>query len=486
MVKGEGLQVLQERMKTMDPDQKEIYKFLRVEQVDGIKTKEVYNRVKEEINRRLQMFPKTELNDNNLIKAINTKVIPVAAYPVNVCKFTKAELNELDLVVKRELRKCNMLGRQSSDKRLYLKRNVVGRGLKSLRDVFVETRLRVACYMVKSSNKWIKAAWKRELLKETNSRKDDAIASMHAVGTVLDFEEDCILLDGERIEKDWKLTWRGIKARLKKSVEQKWREEYLDKQMQSKIFRKQDESRNLWLRQDLTPRKTASVMTMLEQMVETKSWKASRGLAKCSKCRLCGQQRETVEHLLAGCKVLANSEYLTRHNRALMILAISWEKEFNLVEKDMKWYKQKWCRGYTLENHHAKLVWDFEFNLRKTTTSRRPVLTLEDKEKNMLWILDMACPQENNIVTKRDEKQTKYRQLAFELREKAEYKIYVIPVIIGALGGCIKEAIHEVKKMFKQDDLREKLVGEMQRTILMDGETIIWKILSGLVQTNVL
>ena len=142
-------------MKTMDPDQKEIYKFLGVAQADGIKTKEVYNRVKEEINRRLQMLTKTELNDKSLIEAINTKVIPVAAYPMNVCKFTKAELNKLDLVVKREIRKCNMLGRQSRDERLYLKRDVGGRGLQSLRDVFVETRLRVACYMVKSSNKWI-------------------------------------------------------------------------------------------------------------------------------------------------------------------------------------------------------------------------------------------------------------------------------------------------------------------------------------------
>ena len=103
-------------------------------------------------------------------------------------------------------------------------------------------------------------------------------------------------------------------------------------------------------------KKTASVMNMLEQMVETKSWKVSRGLAECSKCRLCGQQRKTVKYLLAGCKVLANSKYLTRHNRALMILAISWAKKSNLVEKDMKWYKQKWCRGYALENDHEKLV----------------------------------------------------------------------------------------------------------------------------------
>ena len=53
MVKGEGLQVLQKRMKTLDPDQDEIYKFHEVEQADGIKTKQVYERVKEEMTKRL-------------------------------------------------------------------------------------------------------------------------------------------------------------------------------------------------------------------------------------------------------------------------------------------------------------------------------------------------------------------------------------------------------------------------------------------------
>ena len=60
------------------------------------------------------------------MKAINSKVIPLAAYPMDVCKFTKAELNELDHVVKRDLRKCDMLGKQSSDEILHLKRGVGG------------------------------------------------------------------------------------------------------------------------------------------------------------------------------------------------------------------------------------------------------------------------------------------------------------------------------------------------------------------------
>ena len=71
------------------------------------------------------------------------------------------------------------------------------------------------------------------------------------------------------------------------------------------------------------------------------------------------------------------------------------------------------------------------------------------------------------------------------MRERrVEYKKYVIPVVIGVLGGGIKITIYEVKKIFKQDDLSKKIVGEMQRTILMDGEIIIHKILSGLVQTD--
>ena len=98
-------------------------------------------------------------------------------------------------------------------------------------------------------------------------------------------------------------------------------EVYRQKEMQNELYEKQDHMCNLWLEQKLTPKKTAVIMSMLEQMVETKACKVTRGLSECNKCRLCADQKERVGHLLAGCKVLANSEYLARHNRALMILA---------------------------------------------------------------------------------------------------------------------------------------------------------------------
>ena len=73
-----------------------------------------------------------------------------------------------------------------------------------------------------------------------------------------------------------------------------------------------------------------------------------------------------------------------------MILAVTWAKEWNLIEEKTVWYREKWERGKVLENDDAKLIWDFEFNLRKTTTARQPDLVLEDKQHKKIWICDMT------------------------------------------------------------------------------------------------
>ena len=215
MIKGEGLEVLEERMKTMDPDENEIYKFLGIEQADGIKMKRVFERVKEEVKKRVQMLTNTKLNGVNLMCAINAKVIPVAAYPMNVCKFTGGELNELDQVIKRELRSKKMLGKHASDERLYLNRKDGGRGIKSLRDTYRETRVRVACYMACSENRWISAGWRRGKYKEENSIVKEAMKTMENIGIGIQFEEGGIQIDGEQVDGGWKLAWRRMKEKLK-------------------------------------------------------------------------------------------------------------------------------------------------------------------------------------------------------------------------------------------------------------------------------
>ena len=199
------------RMKTIDPDENETYKFLGIEQADGIKTKKVFEQVKGEANKRVKMLTNTELNHVNLVHAINTKVILVAAYPMNVCKFTDGELKELDQVIKCEPRSKNMLGKQSSNERLYLIREDGGRGIKLLRDIYKETRLRVTCYMACLENKWIKAGWRGENTKEEDSIVEETMKTMKDVEVEIQFEEGSIWIDGEPIEEGWKPAWKKLK-----------------------------------------------------------------------------------------------------------------------------------------------------------------------------------------------------------------------------------------------------------------------------------
>ena len=238
----------------------------------------------------------------------------------------------------------------------------------------------------------------------------------------------------------------------------------------------------MWLSQNLNPEKTTSIMTRLEQIVETRSWKEARGLTDNGSCRICTKYSKTVEHLVVGCTKLANCEYLTRHNGTLMILAVAWTKQQELVGQEAIWYKQQWDRGTALENNRVKLGWDFKFHLRKTTTARRPDLSLELKTSKKIWICDMTYPQQNYIGAKRTEKLMKYRQLAFKTRERHPgYKIYVAPVIFGAMGSGIK-VLKVNLKIFDNNELLHEVVAMMQKTVLMDSESINQRVMSGLVQ----
>ena len=98
----------------------------------------------------------------------------------------------------------------------------------------------------------------------------------------------------------------------------------------------------------------------------------------------------------------------------------------------------------------------------------------------------MIWPVPNSKTSKQNglEKLTKYTQLAYELRERRPaYKITVIPLRVGALGGGMKSAMVELSNVLNKNELAKQVAGEMQKTtILMDSESTIRKVLSGLIQ----
>jgi hypothetical protein len=56
-----------------------------------------------------------------------------------------------------------------------------------------------------------------------------------------------------------------------------------------------------------------------------------------SKCRLCKQHEETIDHLISGCPILAKNEYLMRHDKVCTHLHYSICKALGIETAD-KWY----------------------------------------------------------------------------------------------------------------------------------------------------
>ena len=95
----------------------------------------------------------------------------------------------------------------------------------------------------------------------------------------------------------------------------------------------------------------------------------------------------------------------------------------------------------------------------------------------------MTCPQQQNIETKRFEMLTKYRQLVYKSWERhPEYVIMVALLVIGALGGGIRQIMVDMGNIFENKELLKRTICEMQKAVLMDSETTSRKALSGLVQ----
>ena len=120
-----------------------------------------------------------------------------------------------------------------------------------------------------------------------------------------------------------------------------------------------------------------------------------------------------------------------------------------------------------LENENVKMSWDFEYNMSKASTAKRPDVTIEYKVRKVIHLVDMACPSEKSVLERNKEKIQKYQKLAFEVREsRARYRVEVIPIVIGCISGGVGVMREQVKKILI-NSYTDKVCGEMLRTAVM-------------------
>ena len=152
---------------------------------------------------------------------------------MNVCTLGKGDLEDLDMIVKSVLRREGFHGRQSSDERLYTKRKAGGTGLKSFREVYDETKTRVACYMATCTNEWICAVWKSEMQKEHTSLKQEAETVMRKVDAPVTFDQGAVIISENR-QTEWKAGWQTLKEILAEGQKRNKKRSFAEKDFKAK------------------------------------------------------------------------------------------------------------------------------------------------------------------------------------------------------------------------------------------------------------
>jgi len=110
-------------------EQGKTYKYLGIDESEGIQHQQMKERLKQEYRRILRMIPKSELNARNKITAIGGLAVPVLRYSFGIIKWRIEEIKQIDRKTRKMLTMHKIHHPKADIDRLYVKRREGGRGL---------------------------------------------------------------------------------------------------------------------------------------------------------------------------------------------------------------------------------------------------------------------------------------------------------------------------------------------------------------------
>nr|CAH7752249.1 unnamed protein product [Callosobruchus chinensis] len=114
-----------------------------------------------------------------------------------------------------------------------------------------------------------------------------------------------------------------------------------------------------------------------------------------ARCRACRQAPETLMHLLSACRTYAGTAYIHRHNAALRVLYYHLRHSYGIDETPR-------CRIY----------WNYLLPTLELVQANKPDIVLLHHQQKTMFVIEFSAPAEVNIVSKEEEKRTKYQELS--------------------------------------------------------------------------
>ena len=170
-----------------------------------------------------------------------------------------------------------------------------------------------------------------------------------------------------------------------------------------------EEDTFLWLSKgDLKAETESEIVAAQDQALQTKYYATKiLNTETDSKCRLCQQFDETIEHIISACPILAKEQYIKRHHRVCAQLHFSICKD-TWVKLDKKhWYKHVPTSVETSQGGKVNILWNQQVQTERTIHKNKPDIIIHDNEKGTCMLIVVAISGGRNMIKKEAEKKSK-------------------------------------------------------------------------------
>lgn len=322
--------------------------------------------------------------------------------------------------------------------RLYVSRKDGGRGLQQVEAAYKASILNTACYLEKAPGKFI--ALMRSI--------DHELPRYKSVSKQADkFIHDLNINDSvdDNLDKRW-----AYKRKLALNIKNHWKSKAMHGQFVTEILDNNahidKENTVKWLtRSDVKGETESLIIAAQDQAINTK-YHSRRILGQNvdSKCRICRESEETIYHVMSACPVLAQREYISRHDRVAKALHHKICQNHN-IEVTRKWYEHD--PPQVINKDHVTILWNQPVRTDRTILANKPDIIIKNTQNNMCFIIDVAIPNDYNMRDKEAEKTLKYRDLSIEINRMWKMKTEILPIVIGATGTVTKNLKETLQKL---------------------------------------
>ena len=103
------------------------------------------------------------------------------------------------------------------------------------------------------------------------------------------------------------------------------------------------------------------------------------------------------------------------------------------LQKSEKYYMQLSSKKLQIVENNI-IMWDKTVLTDRTILANRPDLTIRNKNEQNCLIVDVAVPDDLNVLKKETEKRLKCKDQQIEISRMRNVKTKVVAVVVGALG----------------------------------------------------